>query len=136
MINLFLLCCFSITEETNIMEKRCWISVGGPVTLFLKYAGVCMILGLVLIFEDYAGQFFLSGMVFLQQVLHIVWFTWEDSICLFAARIFPFTIFPFFLPYSCPLPASSWILISLNIVFAAPWKRRWDMTKQNLRKEM
>lgn len=101
MINLPLLCCFSNRDEINIMEKRCWISVGGPVILFLVHAGICVMLGMVLTFKAMQGKglfLFLSGMIFLEQVLYIVWFLWEDSICLFGVTIMPFTVFTFFLP--------------------------------------
>lgn len=107
MINLPLLCCFSNGDEINIMEKRCWISVGGPVILFLEHAGICVMLGMVLIFKAMQGSLFLflAGVIFLEQVLYIVWFLWEDSICLFGAKIIPFTVFAFFLPSFHHMPA-------------------------------
>lgn len=65
-------------------------------------------LGMVLIFKAMQGKglfLFLAGMIFLEQVLYIVWFLWEDSICLFGVKIIPFTVFPFFLLSFCHIPA-------------------------------
>lgn len=56
------------------MEKKCWISVGGSVMLFLKDAGQHVLLQIcigVLLFNDYSGQLF------------ICLFGWGDTFVLF-----------------------------------------------------
>ena len=136
MINLFLLCYFSITEETNIVEKRCWISVGGPVILFLNCAGVHMIPSLVLIFEDYAEQRF---------------FGWDDFLtagfthCMIYLRGFylpicckDFSLYSFSVLFTIFLSPSSFLLnIEISkYCLGSTLEKKWDMTIENFRKEM
>lgn len=135
MINLSLLCCFSNTNEINNMEKRCWISVGGPVILFLKHAGeyvwfqTCIE---VLLLNDCAGQRFIS--------FWLGWFSQSRFYILYNLRsfhllhkLFPLQLFHSFNHFLVLFQLCSWLSRALNILLATPRKRRWDTAIENFR---
>lgn len=93
MINLSLLCCFSDTNETNNMEERGWISVGGPVILFLKHGGYVWFQTCSLVpMQDNSFFLFLDGMILSEQVLYIEWFVWGPSLCCTNYSLYSFSI--------------------------------------------